>query len=65
MKLTCLNCHASRAAGQYLCRNCWHKIPGTTRQNLNRRDAKAMHRLRELHNQLTAGVPLSDITVTP
>lgn len=64
MRLTCLNCPRPRNAGQYLCRACWNKIPGAVRQRLNLRDRHAMHRLRELHSQLTAGVPLGDINVT-
>ena len=63
--LPCLKCRKPRRAGQYLCRACWFRIPGHTRSALNQRDSQAFARLRELHAQLTAGVPLQEITVTP
>jgi hypothetical protein len=62
----CLGCRTRpKPPGQYLCRTCWSKIPGPARSALNRRDTRAMARLRELHNQLTADVPLGQIQVTP
>ncbi len=63
--LPCLKCRGPRRPGQYLCRADWYRIPSHTRQLLNRRDSKAMARLRELHDQLTADVPLAEIEVTP
>jgi hypothetical protein len=36
-----------------------------TRRALNRRDRSAMARLRELHRQLEASVPLTEIKVSP
>jgi hypothetical protein len=49
----------------YLCRNCWSSLPAPARRALSRRDSAAFARLRELHQQLDAGVPLADIQVTP
>lgn len=61
----CLSCRKPRRAGQYLCRACWFRIPGPARSALNQRDSRAMARLRELHAQLAAGVPLDQIQVNP
>ncbi|MGA5506850.1 hypothetical protein [Streptomyces umbrinus] len=63
--LPCLKCREPRRPGQYLCRADWYRLPSHTRQLLNRRDSKALARLRELHDQLTSGIPLAEIEVTP
>jgi uncharacterized protein YlaI len=63
MNNPCPNCCAPRPPRTYLCRNCWSLLPTATRQALNRADNHA--RLRELHKQIDAGVPLADIQVTP
>lgn len=61
----CLGCRTRpKPPGQYLCRACWFKIPSASRRAFNLRDAKAMARLRELHDQLERGVPLAEIQVT-
>jgi hypothetical protein len=49
----------------YLCGNCWSLLSNPARRALNRRDTQAFARLRELHQQLDAGVPLAQIQVTP
>jgi len=59
----CHNCGTPRPPRTYLCRNCWPSLPAAARHALNRADNHA--RLRELHRQLDAGVPLADIQVTP
>jgi hypothetical protein len=64
-KPICLCCPRPRSAGQYLCRACWSRIPGATRSRLTQRDSAAFARLRELHSQLTADVPLAEIEVSP
>lgn len=61
----CPSCRDPRAPGQYLCRRCWAALPAGTRMALNRRDARAMARLQNLHAQLRAQVPLDQIQVTP
>lgn len=54
-----------KGRGKYLCYDCWHELPLRTRRALNRQDQRAMARLRELHDQLTKGMPLARIEVTP
>lgn len=62
----CPSCKTGRKGpGKYLCLNCWTTLTNTARRALNRRDSKAFARLRELHRQLDAGVPLAEIKVTP
>lgn len=53
-----------RGAGKYLCLGCWNSLTMTARRALNRRDSRAFARLRELHRQLDASVPLSEIRIT-
>jgi hypothetical protein len=65
VKLTCPCCGANRAAGQYLCRRCWFRLPYAARLTLQRRDDQAMARLQELHTQLADRVPLAEIRITP
>jgi len=65
MNLPCHNCRTPRPPRMYLCATCWSALPNTARRALNRRDKTAFLRLRELHQQLDAGVPLADIQVTP
>lgn len=61
----CRHCRTPKPARMYLCRNCWDMLPAPARRALNRRDSHAFARLRELHAQLDAGVPLTEITVSP
>jgi hypothetical protein len=61
----CPSCQDPKGTGKYLCPGCWSALPGPARRSLNRRDSKAMARLRELHRQLAARVPLDEIHVTP
>jgi hypothetical protein len=62
----CPSCPSGmKGPGKYLCLGCWSGLTMTARRALNRRDGKAMTRLRELHRQLTNGVPLGEIQVTP
>ncbi|MFD5697487.1 hypothetical protein [Streptomyces lasiicapitis] len=58
-------CHSPRLPGQYLCLNCWRQLPAPARDALSRRGRRAMARVRELHAQLEARVPLSEIKVRP
>ncbi|MER5882689.1 hypothetical protein ABT160_02555 [Streptomyces sp. NPDC001941] len=58
-------CGRQRQTGRYLDLECWSNLTARTRRALSRRDSKAHARLRELHTQLAAGVPLSEIEVTP
>lgn len=51
----------------YLCGSCWDQLATATRRALNRKDGRAqpIARLRQLHTQLDAGIPLAEIWVTP
>jgi hypothetical protein len=40
-------------------------LPPVTRRSLGRRDTRALARLRELHRQLDAHLPLPEILVSP
>lgn len=57
------HCGRDRRRDQYLCGCCWDSLPAPTRRALSRRDRSAVARLRQLHTQLDAGVPLSEIKV--
>lgn len=62
----CPGCQSgTRRTGMYLCLGCWNKLTAAARRALNRRDSKAFARLRELHQQLDASVPHSEIRITP
>lgn len=61
----CRSCRKPRPPRMYLCGNCWSQLTPATRRALNRRGNAAIPRLRELHQQLDAGVPLAEIQVTP
>lgn len=61
----CRKCRTPKPPRMYLCGTCWQALPAPTRCALNRRDSRAMFRLRELHKQIDAGVPLAEIGVTP
>jgi predicted RNA-binding protein YlxR (DUF448 family) len=54
-----------KGRGKYLCLDCWNALSALARRALNRRDSKAFARVRELHRQLDASVPLDEIQVTP
>jgi hypothetical protein len=54
-----------RGSGKYLCLGCWSDLPMAARRALNGRDSKAMDRLQELYRQLSAGVPLAEVQVSP
>ncbi|GAA4663061.1 hypothetical protein [Streptomyces youssoufiensis] len=62
--LPCPACRGERRSGHYLCRACWAALPRAARRALARRDHLAMNRLRHLHDQLTAGVPVHKIEVS-
>ena len=65
MKLTpCYSCKQPRQPGHYLCGSCWGRLPLAVRRALCKRDALALARLRQLHAQLDADTPLSEIGVS-
>ncbi|MEU4348281.1 hypothetical protein [Streptomyces sp. NPDC023838] len=59
------HCGRQRHPRQYLCPTCWDALPTPAKRALGRRGPHAMTRLRELHRQIAAGVPLGQIAVTP
>ncbi|MFJ4631578.1 hypothetical protein [Streptomyces sp. NPDC088847] len=61
--LICPSCDRSRGAGKYLCFACWSLLPARARISLKRRDELAVHRLRELLDQIHDGIPLDGIEV--
>lgn len=65
MSTLCRVCRGAKQPRTYLCGNCWGRLPAAARRLLNRRDSRAFGRLRELHRQLDADVPLEEIAVSP
>lgn len=61
----CPSCRHPKGPGKYLCLDCWSALPMPARRALTGRDSRAFARLRELHRQITSGVPLAEIGVTP
>ncbi|WP_329311673.1 hypothetical protein [Streptomyces sp. NBC_01262] len=61
----CPACSGTRRASQYLCRADWFSLPVAAQRALKRRDRQARARLQELYEQITAGVPLDQIHITP
>jgi len=65
MRLTpCYSCKKPRQPGHYLCGNCWGQLPLAVRRALCKRDRLALARLRQLHEQIDADNPLSEIGVS-
>jgi hypothetical protein len=64
MTTPCRSCQAQKPLRLYLCPACWGQLPALARRALNQRDSKAIARLRELHHQIDAGVPLGEVRVT-
>jgi hypothetical protein len=60
----CPACEEPKPARLYLCGGCWVTLTRAARTALNRRDALASQRLRELYRQLQEGVALHLIEVT-
>jgi hypothetical protein len=62
----CRACQGIRHTSHYLCRTCWGALPRLTRAVLGQQNhPQAFARLRELHRQLDARVPLPDIRIAP
>ena len=59
----CPACHEAKRANVYICGGCWATLQPAARRALNRRDDRALQRLRELLDQLAAGVPLYRIEI--
>lgn len=63
--ISCCACGLSKDADKYLCRACWFSLSRSARQRLNQRDSKALARLRQMRDQIAAGVPLGKVQVLP
>lgn len=65
MRMTpCYSCGGPRQPGHYLCGTCWGRLSIAVRRALCKRDSLALARLRQLHAQIDAGSPLSEIGVS-
>lgn len=62
--LRCPACRGAKPAKVYVCRGCWATLQPRARTALNRRDDRALQRLRELLDQLAADVPLYRVEIT-
>lgn len=61
----CRACPTGRKGrGKYLCLDCWNGLTDLSRRLLSKRDSRAMSRLRELHRQIDAGVPLDSVYIS-
>jgi hypothetical protein len=60
----CPACQGPKRARLYVCGGCWYTLQPRARAALNRRDAFASVRLRELYEQLQRDVPLHEIAIT-
>lgn len=65
MTTPCRSCQTPKPLRLYLCPGCWGQLPPAARRALNQRGDHAVTRLRELHRQVDAGVPLCEVQVTP
>lgn len=63
--IPCHSCGLSKEEDLYLCRACWFSLSRSARTRLNRRDTKALARLRQMRDQIAAGVPLGKVQVLP
>jgi hypothetical protein len=61
----CPSCRTrTKGPGKYLCGTCWNALNPATRRLLSSSGSRAFARLRQLHRQLDAGVPLAEIRIT-
>lgn len=65
MTTPCPACGTPKPCRHYLCAPCWDQLPDPTRRALNRRDGKALTRLRQLHHHIDRGRPLANLEITP
>ena len=60
----CPACQGPKRARLYVCGGCWYTLQPRARAALNRRDDRALDRLRELIDQLDRDVPLREVVIT-
>jgi hypothetical protein len=61
----CRSCRTPKPSNWYLCGACWNALPAPARRALNKRDGKAVPRLRELHAHIDSEQPLEELEITP
>ena len=59
----CRGCNRERRPGEYLCTVCWFSLPNETRHLLRQKSDDALNRVKQLYDQIHAGVPLNAITI--
>lgn len=65
-KPICPGCGGERRSLKvYLCENCWLLLSPWVRESLKRRDSLATARLMQLRRQLSAGIPVEEVRVSP
>ncbi|MCX5326350.1 hypothetical protein [Streptomyces sp. NBC_00120] len=62
----CPACRTPKGTRLYLCVGCWSQVPAAARGALSERGdrARAIARLRQLHDHVNAGQPLGDLEIT-
>ncbi|WP_433856724.1 hypothetical protein [Streptomyces kronopolitis] len=62
----CRSCRRPKPSRLYLCAGCWFQIPAAARRALSERGdrARAIARLRQLHDHIDAEQPLGDLEIT-
>ncbi|MFF3096749.1 MULTISPECIES: hypothetical protein [Streptomyces] len=61
----CRSCQTPKPSRWYLCGPCWRALPLAARRALDKRDGKALARLRQLHAHIDSGRPLAELEITP
>lgn len=61
----CRHCRTPKPSWVYVCPDCWYLLSSAARTALKRSDSHTFARLRELHEQIDADVPLTDIHISP
>ncbi|MFD3844769.1 hypothetical protein ACFWVB_02615 [Streptomyces microflavus] len=59
----CRACRTPKPVRWYLCGTCWAALPEAARRALNKRDGKALARLRALHAHIDSGRPLNELEI--
>lgn len=59
----CPACRKDKLRKQYLCLDCWFKLPPVSRERLGLRDHRAAWRLKLLLKEIKKGTPLRSIEI--
>ncbi|MEV3895376.1 hypothetical protein [Streptomyces anulatus] len=60
----CRSCRSPKPSYLYLCPPCWRALPQAARRALDKRDGKALARLRQLHAHIDSEQPLEELEIT-